>query len=438
MGYASDFMAHTLTAVADFQKDLTTIVHLFGDDSGKLVSIAHTIHGTDFEGDTAQALVGFATTYQQLVQQNLDPINSVAKACATFHDEIQSASTTFDAAMPPGSNEVVDVVFSHEMFTPLDILGAYYVYSYYYNADPITPSVDKAYQIVIAQAEKNQVPQSMMYEYETIRENALSHLQTWCQAVAQAHTYWGDAIASNGTGDIPPLAAIRGITVNPGEIKSIENDFDMIGAPYGVAYNQLSATDQSNAQLLYDTYKYDDAGLSLAFIEALMAQGVSPDQISYMLAVWNTINWGKVALVAYYSAELLATITGIAQLKTPDPANTPEDPYIRITETYKPPATSGDAPPIPPEVVYRGPLADGGSIVYYKDGSFQIFKPGQELPPGAKNAPPPPLGQKWQDTIDNTPGGTTDNGPGKTDGSDGTDGTDGGDPVDPGDLFPVE
>ncbi len=407
MGYTGDLMSPTLTAVAAFQKDLTTIVHLFGDDSSSLVRAAHTIHGTDFEGDTAQALVTFAMNYQQLVQSNVAPLDAAAKACGTYHDGIQSACRTFDTAMPPGSNEIVDTIFAHHMFSALDILLSNSDYSFYYYVDPITPAVDRAYQMVVSRAEK-QVPQNMAYEipneYGPIRDSALNHLQTWSQAIIQAYTDWAVAI-SIADGNIPPLAAIKGITIDPGQMQSIENDFDTMGAPNGVAYFHLSQQQQNDAGQLYSLYINDDPGLSLGFIEGMMSAGVSTDQISYMLSVWNTIDWGQVALGTYYSVELAAVIAGLAQHQQPDPASTPEDPIIRI-EQPQPEVPYGDTPGN--EILFKSSLRDGGNIVYYRNGTFRMYGPGQKLPSGADDAPPPPLGQKWIDYT--TAAGTSDYG----------------------------
>jgi len=435
MGYASDFLAPATSAVDDFQKDLSSIIHLFSDDSGSLVKTAHGIHGTDFEGDTAQALLQFATTYQQLVQQNVAPLVTVVNACPAYCESIQTASSTFDYAMPPGSNPIVDVVFTQQLLTPAEVLCSNDAYDMPSDLDPITPAVNKAYQIAynqaLSQAER-QIPQSMTYEiqneytnqYETLQQEALDQLRGWALSVANAHWTWFNAILN--ADNMPPVPSIKGITVEPGLTQLYTNDFDTIGAPYGVASYSLSSQQQNDADALYACYKEDDPGLSLGLIEALLASGFSANQISALLESWGTINWGKVIVTGAMIFQFLVSGANDVYSMTHGQPLGPPEPTEQETETPpNPPSQLGDgSDPGGGDVTMVMRSGDGTVIVKYSDGTMQIYGPGEKLPPLVQKVLNPG-GQKWiqgsrwaKYKVDNkidTGNGTSD---GTNDGSD--------------------
>ncbi len=420
MGYTSNFMAGTLSAIEDFQMTLSdannpnAIVNLFWNDSNSLLSAAQHNHNKDFQGDTADALLNFATAYQNLVAQNIEPLTTVATKCVVFSSEIQTACSTFDAAMPPGSNAIVDVVFEQQLLTPAEVLCSNSRTYSLYDVDPITPAVNTAYQIVLSQAISKAgegVPQSMMYEiqnqvtndshYKAMQQEALAQLKSWASSIASAHGDWQQSMI-NADNDLPPAPAINGITADP---QSYMSQFDMLGAQYGVAdYYDLSAQDQSDAEWLYTCYADVDPGLSLGFIQKLMIAGFNADQISILLESWNSLTLSEKAMWAYNAAQLAAALGGYAMgIKNyPDyNGGLENDPMVRTEQVQLQSilqttgqGSGGDMDITASNISWIMTSKDDITVVRLTNGTERWFGPGDKLPPVVEKILNPG-GQRW-------------------------------------------
>ena len=281
MGYANNFMTPTLQTIADFHQHLSALVQLLTTDSTSLYNQATSLHATSIQGATADALVRITETYHEYVSKNTDPVSHIVAATQTFHDVISTLSATCDNAI--SMNSIADYLFAtYPLFDVQEII------SDPYNA--IDNAVATAYK---ALAYPNGVPvhDGAMTTYDADKQAAKSALETWASALQNACFDWNNAIGIGSSSLPASVPRIPGVTVDPQHVQTLFNDINTIGAPNGVVNAHLSAQDTTTANDLFLEWQEKAPGLTLGFIEAMMAAKFSQAQIVALLDVWPNIDW---------------------------------------------------------------------------------------------------------------------------------------------------